>query len=411
MGYSKNFNSLLISNLIMKKQVLFLFAAILSISGYSQTKFEKGYYIDNSNQKVDCLIKNLDWKNNPTEFEYKLSEDSDNKTGTIKDVKEFGINNIFKYARHTVLIDKSSNTISEMSTVSNPVFNEEELFLKVLIEGKASLYSYEKGLLKRYFYNKDESEIEQLIFKKYLISANQIGENSRYKQQLWNDLKCETFKISRVEKLNYQKNELVRFFIDYNACNNQDFTNFNENQNKGMFNLNIRPGLKSSSLSLQNSFSGSKNIDFDKKLGFRLGIEAEFILPFNNNKWAVVIEPTYQYYKTEKQFALYTGSVDYKSLEFPIGLRHYFFINDNSKIFINALYVFDFSLNSTIEFTTPLSLELNKGNNLAFGLGYKYNDKYSLEFRYESKRDLLNDYVNWTSNYNSISFILGYTLF
>ncbi|MEO8934951.1 MAG: tRNA modification GTPase [Xanthomarina sp.] len=395
----------------MKKQVLFLFAAILSISGYSQTKFEKGYYIDNSNQKVDCLIKNLDWKNNPTEFEYKLSEDSDNKTGTIKDVKEFGINNIFKYARHTVLIDKSSNTISEMSTVSNPVFNEEELFLKVLIEGKASLYSYEKGLLKRYFYNKDESEIEQLIFKKYLISANQIGENSRYKQQLWNDLKCETFKISRVEKLNYQKNELVRFFIDYNACNNQDFTNFNENQNKGMFNLNIRPGLKSSSLSLQNSFSGSKNIDFDKKLGFRLGIEAEFILPFNNNKWAVVIEPTYQYYKTEKQFALYTGSVDYKSLEFPIGLRHYFFINDNSKIFINALYVFDFSLNSTIEFTTPLSLELNKGNNLAFGLGYKYNDKYSLEFRYESKRDLLNDYVNWTSNYNSISFILGYTLF
>ena len=81
----------------MKKQLLFLLITILSFNCYSQISFEKGYYIDNSNQKTNCLIKNIDWKNNPTQFEYKLSENSESKKKTIESIKEFGINNISKY--------------------------------------------------------------------------------------------------------------------------------------------------------------------------------------------------------------------------------------------------------------------------------------------------------------------------
>ena len=56
------------------KKWLFLVFPILATNCCAQISFEKGYYIDNSNQKVDCLIKNVDWKNNPTSFEYKLSD-------------------------------------------------------------------------------------------------------------------------------------------------------------------------------------------------------------------------------------------------------------------------------------------------------------------------------------------------
>lgn len=55
---------------MMKKRILFLLITILSLNCYSQISFQKGYYIDNTNQKINCLIKNIDWKNNPTEFEY-----------------------------------------------------------------------------------------------------------------------------------------------------------------------------------------------------------------------------------------------------------------------------------------------------------------------------------------------------
>jgi len=412
----------------MKKQLLFLLITILSINCYSQINFEKGYYINNSNQKVDCLIKNIDWKNNPTEFEYKLTENSDTQKATIKTVKEFGVYNISKYSRHTVKIDKSSNDIREISNVKKGIFNDEELFLKVLIEGKASLYSFEDGNLKRYFYSKDDSTIVQLIFKKYSTLDNKIGTNIRYKQQLWNDLKCSTFKMSKVENLDYKKNDLVSFFVEYNECNNQEFINYEEKQKKDLFNLSIRAGINNSSLSIRNRVSNYKDVTFDDELGFRFGIEGEFIMPFNKNKWAILIEPSYQYYKSEKTKTVIRFSsaipqniifnADYESIELPIGIRHYFFLNNNSKIFINGSFVFDFTgdksninFGNAVSSTDPSTLKIRTGNNLAFGLGYKYNNKYSLEFRYSTDRDLFYNYQYWESNYNSLSVIFGYTLF
>ncbi|MEW4924000.1 tRNA modification GTPase [Algibacter sp. 2305UL17-15] len=395
----------------MKKQLLLLLITILSINCYAQISFEKGYYIDNSNQKVDCLIKNIDWKNNPTEFEYKLTEHSSKKTATIKTIKEFGIYNISKYSRQTIDIDRSSNIMSEISNDKNAILKKEQLFLKVLIEGKANLYSFEDGSLNRYFYSKDDSKIQQLIFKRYLSIDNKIGENNRYQQQLWTDLKCSTFKISKIKNVDYKKNELIKFFVEYNECNSQEFTNFEEKQKKDLFNLSIRPGINNSSLSIQNAITSYNNTDFDNELGFRLGIEGELIMPFNKNKWAVIIEPTYQYFKSEKKLTGRSNKVDYKSIELPIGIRHYFFLGDNAKIFINGSFIFDLSGNSNFDFGSGANLEIKSKNNLAFGLGYKHNDKYSLELRYQTDRDLLSNYLYWSSNYNTLSLIFGYSLF
>ncbi len=396
----------------MKKNLLFILIVILSANCYSQIIYEKGYYIDNSGNKVDCLIKNVDWKDNPTSFEYKLTENSDKNIATLNTVKEFGVYNIFKYTKQTVNIDRSSSIVSELSNDKYVSFNEEELFLKVLVEGKASLYSFVEGNIIRYFYNKDHSDIEQLVYKKYLTDDNQIGENTRYKQQLWNDLKCESIKVSKVEKLKYSKNRLIDFFIDYNECNNQDFTNYETKVKQDLFNLNIRPGFKSSSLYVDNSKTKSRDADFGNKSGFRIGLEAEVILPFNKNKWAIIFEPTYQDYKAEKELSSTYGEVDYKSIEFPIGLRHYFFLNDNSKIFLNAAFIYDLTMNSTISYEKyEKDIEINEGNNMAVGIGYKYNDKYSIEFRYNTKRDILSDYVFWNSEYKTMSVIFGYTIF
>ncbi|WP_417619381.1 hypothetical protein [Oceanihabitans sediminis] len=74
----------------MKKNLLFILIVILSANCYSQIIYENGYYIDNSGNKVDCLIKNVDWKDNPTSFEYKLTENSDKNIATLNTVKEFG---------------------------------------------------------------------------------------------------------------------------------------------------------------------------------------------------------------------------------------------------------------------------------------------------------------------------------
>ena len=158
--------------------------------------------------------------------------------------------------------------------------------------------------------------------------------------------------------------------------------------------------------------SSSRAIDFDNQLGLRVGLEAQLLLPFNKDKWALIVEPTYQYYKSEK-VGLSTSdiNVDYTSIELPIGVRYYFFLNENSKLFINGSYILDITKNSKISYETGTVLDIKNSSNFGFGLGYKQNNKYSLELRYHTSRNLLNYYQAYRSHYDTLSVILGYSLF
>ena len=380
----------------MKIKLLFLLTAIFSFNCYSQISFENGYFIDNNNQKINCLIKNLDWEKNPTEFKYKLSEDSEINVKTIKSVKEFGIYNVSKYVRRSVKIDRSSNDVNELDNERRPTFKEEELFLKVLVEGKSTLYSYVDDRLIRYFYSIEKSNIEQLVFKRYITPEYNFGTNNRFRNQLWKNLKCTDIKLNRIEKLKYRKSDLVNFFVAYNNCNNQEYTNFEEKQKKDLFNLTIRPRLNSSSFE-----SRLSNTNVNNGIDLAIGIEAEFILPFNNNKWSFIIEPTYPSFTVEKStIGSLDDEINYSTIECNAGVRHYFFLNDNSKIFINTSLIYDLRLNESTNLTAVY---------LAYGLGYKYNDKYSIELRYQPLRQLGNAIGD--VDVKTLSIVFGYSLF
>ncbi len=392
-----------------KIYILFLAIGITySMKCNSQISYVEGYYINNSNQKIDCLIRNVDWKNNPLEFEYKTREQAEKETLTIESVKEFGIDNVSKYIRADVNIDRSSNNLDLLSSNKNPIFKQEQLFLKVLIEGNASLFLYKDNSLSRYFYRTTNNEIDQLIFKEYKTPENKIGTNNKFRRQLYNNLKCSAITMDDVEDVDYEKKELLNFFTKYNSCNNSEFVNFEEKVKSDLFNLNIRPGLNSSSLSISNDVTSSRNTDYDNELTFRIGLELEFIMGFNKNKWAIIIEPTYQYFKAEDKAVtnLSNTNVDYQSIELPVGVRHYLFLNNTSKIFINGSFIYDFVLNSKVR-----NLDAGSGVNLALGIGYNYNNTYSVEFRYHTSRDILTDYPAWTSDYKTISVIFGYSVF
>ena len=406
----------------MKKNLIVLLLIVLSLNSYSQIEFEKGYIIYNGGNKENCLIKNVDWKNNPTEIEYKTLYTYKVKIATLDDILEFGIDNYSKYIRATVNIDRSSDNINLMSKNRKPDFEEETLFLKTLVEGKASLYEYTDSNLIRYFFSLDNQPIKQLVYKPFRTSDDLIRINELYKQQLFNNLKCLDIPLGKIKNLSYKKKELINIFVDYNRCKNSDFVNFNKKTKKDFFNLSVRVGLNRSSLSVQNWVSNSRDVDFDNELGLRIGAEAEFILPFNKNKWGIIIEPTYQQYKSTKitnnsnvSGGELVSIADYKSIEIPLGLRYYFFLKNKSKLFINVSYIFGSSLNSTIAFnkkdgTNINSLEIETGNNLAFGFGYNTNE-YSLELRVQTAREVLNNYVYWRSDYKTVSIIFGYNIF
>ncbi len=408
----------------MKKCIIiFLVLNIININSYSQIIFEDGYFIDQANQKTICLIKNVDWKDNPTEFEYKMSQGGAIQTANIQDIKEFGINGASKYIRANVKIDKSGDKLDNMNYEKKPIFEEETLFLKVIVEGKASLFQYESGALKRYFFKLDDSNIDQLVYKRYLLGENKFAVNNTFRNQLFNGFQCQELTIKDFENIKYAKPDLLKLFLKYNECANVTYFNFESIQKRDWFNLAVRPGLNFSNLEVLNPISEPRSTDFGNRLNFRFGIEAEFILPYNKGKWGLLFEPTFQYFKTEVTTevtyvagGVLTSKANYQSMEFPIGLRHYFFLNDRSKIFLNVTYTFDFINNSNIELIRSdgsifNTLVLRSNNNMGIGLGYKYTNKWSIEMRHHFSRDLLWNHLYWTSEYNTLSMILGYRVF
>lgn len=402
----------------MKKYLLLFALTVISFAANSQTTYKSGYFIDNNDQKTDCLIKNLDWKNNPTEFEYKQHAGSDIKKGTIATVKEFVLFNSSKYIRRTVDMDRSRGTLGNMNSSRNPIFKKEQLFLQVLIDSKASLYLYQEGSLQRFFYQDAEGPIKQLIHKKYRTDDNFVGENNLFRQQLLNELNCQGFSEKQMDNLEHSKGQLVNYFMRYNECVDSKIQTYETQHKKKLFNLNFRAGLNSTSLAIDNLSSGPSGIDnritaFDTENGLRIGFEAEFVMGFNNNKWALIFEPTYQYYKTEKQLPILSAVLDYTTIEMPVGLRHYIFFNDKSKLFVNASIVLVLSSDLSIIYEpNAKDLEDNRSNpNLAFGVGYNHNNKYNLEFRIHNNRQVMAQSKSWKTDYSVMSVILGYTLF
>jgi len=396
----------------MQKTLTSFFLLLIAVASHAQITFEKGYFIGNNGNKTTCLIRNIDWLNNPTEFEYKLSENARPNTATIGTVSEFGVaNTVFK--RFTVDIDRSSQQVGKLDTKRNPEFNEETLFLKVMITGDYNLYSYIDGNLSVFFYDGKNQHISQLVFKKYLTDRDKIGINNMYQQQLSNSLECNTIQPRDFENLDYTGDDLSDLFTKYNTCKGYDYTSEKTTANKGKMNLYLRAGVNINSFKIPSrgiTNPSPNEFDFGQIIGFQIGTELEYVFGFNKNKWAVILEPTYNNFESESTSLNYnpeTVTLKYSTLELPVGIRHYFFLNDKSRIFINGSYVFIFDMNS--EFTTSRTgFDFTEGTNISFGLGYNFDGKYSIEGRLDTKRDnIFPDSNGFKTDFTSFSIILG----
>ncbi|MBG7631799.1 MAG: tRNA modification GTPase [Bacteroidetes bacterium] len=398
----------------MKIKLLLSIIFLVSIHTNAQIIFEKGYFINNNDQITECLIKNIDWRKNPTGFEYKLLQNDLPKEANISTVKEFGVYNYSKYIRAFVKIDRSPTETNELSYNRNPIWSEEILFLKVLTEGPASLYNYIDERSNGFFFNKNNGAIEQLVCKNYLNNDNTVSKNIYYKQQLLNNVNCKKLNALAFTKIRYFENELVKHFNNNNLCEGEEIISYKASKPKKQLHLKITPGINFSSISVQNNdnkiWKPKEDVDFDSKTNFRIGMELEYIFPFNKNKWAFITAFNYQYYKDTQELETQIATVNYQSIELSMGLRYYIYLNSNSKIFLNAIGVYDFNLDSSIEYERSRSdFEIRTTVNTAFGLGYNFN-KFSAELRIYSRRNLLMNHIGVWADYNNLSFIIGYNI-
>ncbi|WDF45478.1 hypothetical protein PQ459_11280 [Chryseobacterium sp. KACC 21268] len=398
------------------KLILSLSLLLLSQFSLAQIKFEKAYYIDNENSRHEVLIKNGDWLNNPSEFTFKDSENSQEVVGNTSNVKEFGVDGYKKLVRYKGNIDYSTDELSKLSLNKNPEYRQKEVFLYELVSGKMNLYSYRDKDVVRYFYSKAGNEITELEYKRYYGENDQtmMITNSHYKKQLEMAMADNPEVAKKLKHSNYSSQDLTKIFNQYNDIILES--------SKGKLNLRVRPGVTFSNVNVsEDQFLIFSKLDYGTKVGFRIGMELEWILPFNKNKWGLIFEPTFMNYKGTASYQSYTSTVKYSTLDLALGMRHYFFINDNSKLFVNGQLLMSstFKKDSEVEiiyqflenYSSETKLDVSsRGASFAFGVGYNYK-RLSVEARINTKRNITSDYANWLTKFNYNSIVLGYNIF
>lgn len=384
---------------------------------FGQITYEPGYFISNDGKSTKCQIKNLDWKSNPTTFEYRI--DGTEGKGDIETVSEFGITGGSVFSRFAVNIDRSSNEISSLTKYRNPEFKQETLFLRLLVNGKAILYMYDDQGLVRFFYGNNGSDLSQLVYKRYIqtgghgFETGYAVENEQYKQTLFNELKCASISQRDIEKLKYERGVLMKLFNRYNECTGSAVKTTEVESPKSQTHISLLAGVGFNNLSSQ--FAGDPVTNYESAVALRVGAELEIVLPFNKGMWAVSLQPVYQTYST--QDAPGTIKVNYSSLDIGVGVRRYLFIKDQNSLYASLGGVFampipskeTFKSTSVFPFSIADSLESSSSVNLVAGIGYRVS-KFSAELSYGFDRNILQNGPSWTAPYGGVIVTLAYRL-
>lgn len=415
------------------KKINYLILFLISSIGISQNKFEKGYYIDNAGTNIACLIKNYDWKHNPTSIEIKKTEEANSQEIMLSQMQEFSINGISKYTRQTIEVDNSKGE-PYYSNTKEPHFVTSTVLLKVLVSGKNTLYGYENDEYPiRFFYKTEQSEIKQLIYKKYFSgNQNDLYVNSEYKKQLFSFVKSEN--LNKIEELPYKENELIKYFGDANKF--QGDVTFKEIQKikktSIYFKLLLNTNYSHFDFQLASSipFDGSNKTE--RKITMGYGVEVEVVLPYNNKNWSIFLAPSYNSYSGTGTFRTtyyinpnystglvntdFKASVTYNYLQVPFGVRRNINFKKHSRMNIQ--------IGGNLEFSTGSKFTLLRSNNNKYidvsinnrkinyliGVGYE-NKKFGVELRQYSNINV-NPLINTNNSYfyRNISLSLSYRL-
>lgn len=206
-------------------------------------------------------------------------------------------------------------------------------------------------------------------------------------------------------------------FNQFDGYEKRRFQFFNVKVKAGYFNSSV--DVKFDSGSLRDDL---QSVTFDKVSNFRFGIELEHMFPYSN-RWSFILEPSYQRYEDSQQVDrvdvdpepfTQTVNIDYSFLEFPLGVRHHIYLK-RSKIFLNATINFVVPLNDTIDYSGEFKdinlyrdLEIDSGVTIGLGFGYSFDERYSLEYRYNVPTNILNKSASYQAPFKNSGLILGF---
>jgi hypothetical protein len=405
-----------------------LAAMLITVQVYSQS--QKGYYITNGGQKVEGYFKTDNFYALAMP-EFKGSDDVDFKVPDYENIKEYGVENEFKFEKHTVDIDDTNNNNSNLSHQKDAVYVKKTIFLNVIVEGDASLYSYIGTNGAKYFFKVDSKNVplSQLVFKRYLANQSATAENNHYRQQLFSFTKCDGDTMDKFIALKYERGALASIIESYNACIGKTAKIYAASRvQKLEINYTVFAGAGLTGFGLSDM---KPSLDKTNKATISVGGEIALELP--SKKWAIFARVSYEQLSAEATNShvtspasnittMNTYAIDYKMFSLQLGPRCNFDLNDRNKLFVDAsiglgipsgtLLHSTIVSNSTGTFSNDIiEYDLNSCAYFTIGAGYVFNDKFGIDLRFDTNKNMLNgSRTEFITKISRIGINLRYTL-
>ncbi len=408
----------MIQNAVLGTLLTICTSLILKI-GTCQDDYKPGYYISLDSHRIEGYVPANVGASVYESLKFRRDKSGSESMVRFDSIIEFGITGKTKFIIDSFDIDRTK--VGDHDWDRNPKYKKERITLEVILEGRASLYLYQTRNLTRFYFSTAKMGITPLDYKPYLVMEKRSVLNTNYRQQLYANLICDKFAEKDFKNLEYRLGPLTELFLRYNRCAVAKMKKYRIKKDPDLISLNLRIGLNQSSLKSGNITFSSHDMDFGRKYGPRIGLEFEYLVPSLNRKWAVIFEPYYQWYngKTSQNTTLIAGGslnseIRYESIELTGGVRHNYYVNDDAMIFTSLLALYSLEFGAFVQYTRNDGselhfLEVNPKPNFGFGIGYR-KSKFSAEFRYHTKRDLLGGYTLWKGEYRQMSLILAYTI-
>ena len=393
--------------LIKKRFFLLIIFLLNTYIFFGQNDYRKGYFIDTDNNKTEVFLqfKNYEKLNydesNAEVINYKINLDGVKQQISTSKLKEISILGEFKFQRFYISNLKNGNKQSYNNVLSKDVF------LQLLVEGNANLYSYksENGDVYLYKIGNQENPVV-LNYAKEIADNIIVKEDRGFRKELYNALKTDKLLPSDFYKIKYDDEDLINLFKIYNSETGNNSIVYKNQSTKtrviytGFLNLN------NSLITLGNEYSDSNQKAFTS---FGFGAEAELRIKQN---WGIFLRASYNSvnYKNiktvevEKSTANYQSTFNLKSRSIDVVLspRYNFIINANNSMYLNAGFGFSFQSGSgeevlrtrfitTVFENSPVLIDMGSSTFLNFGAGYSFFKKYSIELQYDMGKNFFGD--------------------
>lgn len=383
--------------------ILFIFVNYLN----AQDNFLQGYIVSKDGDTITGEIHFADWEKNPDVIRFR----SDPQFDVIKypplEILVFSVADDY-YRSAIVEVETSPWNLQDLNKDATFSFRTDTVFLRVLVSGNKSLYTYKGKMGNDQFYLGKDNGYDLLLYKEYIKvidGHNNKVENNKFKGQLIFYLQ-DCPKIRQiVSNVKYKEENLINVFRNYNSCLGQNLE-IHKEKKKVTPKWGVFAGISITSVILKGEEHPIlSKMNFPKSKNFTFGGVVDVVFRGNQGKWSLYNELMWSVYRTNasytdiKRDSVYdiydiNISMDYLKLNNMLRFRYPIkFFSIFANVGISNGVAVKYSSNATkyshfysYIYTNPIDpLSQFRTYELGFLLGGGIGIKnFNLEFRYEN---------------------------